>query len=120
MGKKSKPSAATNEPVIDSPSASESEKDDPDYVPIFSLKPRKTPLSPKPEKSSKAKSRYLDTGVKRLFIIASAPGVGESYLNLKQIFEALGIFEGDEPLQLDNFGPGFCSQGPRMNSSTIS
>ena len=98
--KKSKPSAATNEPVIDSPSISESEKDDPDYVPIFSLKPRKTPLSPKPETSSKAKSRYLDTGVKRLFIIASAPGVGESYLNLKKIFEALGIFEGDEPLQL--------------------
>ena len=103
--KKSKPSAAaTNQPVIDASSASDSDKDDPDYVPIFSLKPPKRPLSPKPETSgtnnSKAKSRYLDTGVKRLFIIASAPDVGESYLNLKKIFEALGIFEGDEPLQL--------------------
>ena len=39
------------------------------------------------------KPRYLETGVKRLFIIASAPGVKETYDNVKKILDTLKIFD---------------------------
>ena len=39
------------------------------------------------------KPRYLETGVKRMFIIASAPGVKETYDNVQKILDALKIFD---------------------------
>ena len=43
--------------------------------------------------SKRPTPKYLESGVKQMFIIASAPGVSETYENVKQILAVLKIFD---------------------------
>lgn len=56
---------------------------------IFSVSELQSP-SKSPAKK-KGKTEYLDTGVKKLLILSLAPGVPESYYNMKLILQSLQI-----------------------------
>ena len=46
------------------------------------------------------KSKYLDSGVKQLFILALAPDTKESYVNLKLILDTLKVFESNDDFSI--------------------
>ena len=46
------------------------------------------------------KSKYLDSGVKQLFLLALAPDTKESYANMKLILDALKVFESNNDFSI--------------------
>ena len=108
--KKAKSSNVTT-PVNDIPPSPVSDNDDlnadPDFpAPRVNKSSAKAPESPTPSTSKsttykirepigskRPMPRYLESGVKQMFIIASAPGVKETYENVKQILDVLKVFD---------------------------
>lgn len=59
----------------------------------------------KPINSKRVRPRYLESGVKQLFVIASAPGAKETYENIKKIIDILKVFEiSNEGIDFLNLG----------------
>lgn len=57
-------------------------------------------------------SKYLDSGVKKLFILALVPCIPETYQNMQELLSILGLsdinFHVASDLKLDNICAGNC------------